>query len=145
MTCPTCEHADAHGWFGLRRGTHCRRCHRTWTAPREAHCTLCCRHFSTGENADAHVGSSGCVDPATLCDKRHRPRFKLADRPSGPTWRGAGAYDGPREPQRLGFQPRKAARRVITPDAASDGSVASGEAVEAIDAQPSTDEGNDTP
>jgi hypothetical protein len=87
--CPVCRHADEHGWWG-QNGTHCRKCHRTWTGLREAHCVRCCAHFSTPENADMHVGVTECRDPATLVTRDGSPRLKPVQRASGPTWVGAG-------------------------------------------------------
>lgn len=43
----------------------CHRCGRAWHAVGAAHCTACCRHFSTARNFDRHRRAGQCVDPAT--------------------------------------------------------------------------------
>lgn len=58
-TCVPCGHASEHGWFGLKSGTHCRQCHRTWTGAKQAHCVTCCRHFSSPSTFDFHFGKEG--------------------------------------------------------------------------------------
>lgn len=48
--------------------TSCRRCSRVWTSRRQAHCTGCCRHFSSVTSFDAHQTAGDtravCHDPA---------------------------------------------------------------------------------
>lgn len=43
----------------------CHRCGAAWHAMGAAHCTACCRHFSTARNFDRHRRSGQCIDPAT--------------------------------------------------------------------------------
>lgn len=94
MTCPVCTHADEHGWWGPdHRGTHCRDCHRSWTGLKEAHCTVCCAHFSTDNHAESHRGVRGaCIPPGDVLrntPQGEAPRLRLVDRGSGPVWVGA--------------------------------------------------------
>lgn len=65
--CSVCDYADQHGWWGPdHRGTHCRACHRSWTSTREAHCAVCCAHF-TGDTAfERHWPKGRHADPATV-------------------------------------------------------------------------------
>lgn len=64
--CDTCIHAAKHGHWGDSRITHCKRCHSTWNRETNiAHCTSCCRTFSTPANFDKHRKEGECVDPAT--------------------------------------------------------------------------------
>lgn len=64
-------------------------CGRQWAGLREAHCTLCHRHFSTPANFDAHRPSSkknprgACVDPETI-EKPYLMRIK--ETVWGPMW-----------------------------------------------------------
>lgn len=86
VECPVCEHNRLHGWTGLRKGSHCRDCHRTWTGLREAHCTLCCAHFTTPANFDRHLTRAGCQPPAGVVDKAGAPRLVAIERASGLVW-----------------------------------------------------------
>jgi len=53
--CVVCAYARRHGaWPPDHRGTHCKRCHRSWTARGQAHCTVCCAHFSSDGTARLH-------------------------------------------------------------------------------------------
>lgn len=46
MTCSACSYsADRGGWPPGQQGTHCPRCHRTWTGKQQTHCRACCLHF----------------------------------------------------------------------------------------------------
>ncbi len=64
-TCPTCTHADKHGWWGPgHAGTHCRGCHRSWTSKAQAHCTICHGHFVTDGVAELHWRGYTHLDPA---------------------------------------------------------------------------------
>lgn len=66
-TCPTCSYADAHGWWGPdHQGTHCRDCHRSWASKAQAHCAVCCAHFTTDGVAELHWRSSRHVDPSQV-------------------------------------------------------------------------------
>ena len=53
--CTVCAHIAAHGWIGPRAASHCRRCHRSWKAKGQSHCTGCCEHFSSPSAADLHL------------------------------------------------------------------------------------------
>lgn len=101
MTCPVCAFADEHGWWGPgHRGTHCRDCHRSWTALKEAHCTACHEHFSTDAHAQSHRGPNGsCRHPSAVLRttaQGNRPRLRLVDRGTGPVWVGADRFDAER-------------------------------------------------
>ena len=70
-TCPRCEHARVHAWWGYLPGTrtvgtHCSTCHRDWTGLSEAHCTVCHEHFSTDGVAKAHWTKDGHVAPESV-------------------------------------------------------------------------------
>jgi hypothetical protein len=87
--CEPCKHAVLEGWWGPLPGgcrTHCSTCHRSWSSLREAHCTLCCRHFVSHKVADRHWGPDGCMDPATMLKRDGRPWFQARERPGGVTW-----------------------------------------------------------
>lgn len=78
--CTVCDHARIHGWDGLKHGTHCRGCHRTWTGLKELHCTRCHQHFASEAGADAH-------QPRGIrCRKPPSERFQIEMRRSGPVW-----------------------------------------------------------
>jgi hypothetical protein len=64
-TCPTCSYADQHGWWG-HQGTHCRGCHRSWTSTAQAHCAVCCVHFTSDSAAERHWVKGRHADPATI-------------------------------------------------------------------------------
>jgi hypothetical protein len=66
--CPICTFADAHGWWGpsVKGGTHCRRCHRSWTSTGQAHCTVCHEHFTSDSAAERHWVKGRHTDPATI-------------------------------------------------------------------------------
>lgn len=85
MDCPVCAFADEHHWWG-RDGTHCRKCHRSWTSRAEAHCTTCCAHFTKPSTAGLHLTARGCQPPEAVMDREKRPKLKLVERSSGPTW-----------------------------------------------------------
>ena len=51
-TCKECAHNLKNAWFGLAKGTHCRGCHKSWSAG--SHCYGCHRHFSSGTGFDLH-------------------------------------------------------------------------------------------
>jgi hypothetical protein len=60
VACPICAYADAHGWWGPNhRGTHCRKCHRSWTAKGATHCSVCWEHFATDGTAQLHWAGRG--------------------------------------------------------------------------------------
>lgn len=82
--CEPCRHEAEHGWWGIK-GTHCRRCHRTWIGYTECHCASCCLHFGSVAAFDAHFRRDECGTPP-LTTKTGRPAFKLIDRASGPVW-----------------------------------------------------------
>lgn len=92
--CPLCAYAKEHGsWPTSHRGTHCHDCHRSWTGLREAHCTVCCAHFSTDAHAESHRGPRGtCIPPASVLRKDGQARMRLTDRGSGPVWVGADKF-----------------------------------------------------
>ena len=74
-TCEHCEHAHRYGWWGPRhKGTHCRRCHLSWTARAQQHCTVCCSHFSSESAANLHWGSGESSKPPAYAAKHLDPR-----------------------------------------------------------------------
>ena len=96
MTCPRCEHAKLHGWWGPpHQLTHCRKCHRDWTAASsQAHCVTCCAHFSTYHGADMHLTPAGCRPPETVRTKAGAPRLVRGHDKHGPIWRRTGGRWG---------------------------------------------------
>ena len=56
----------------------------------EAHCPMCCQHFTSDHAFDRHLAHpqsrDWCYDPSTLRDRLGRKVFKLVQRASGPTW-----------------------------------------------------------
>ena len=53
--CTTCAHSRRHGHWGPTvpsTGTHCRRCHATWTGTAAAHTPCCCTTFGGNRGAD---------------------------------------------------------------------------------------------
>jgi hypothetical protein len=69
---------------------YCLDCGRKWSARGEAHCAMCCRHFSSDSAFDRHLAApdadENCYDPATLTKKNGQPAFVLTERASGPMW-----------------------------------------------------------
>lgn len=63
--CAACAHAQAHGSWG-QAGTHCRKCHLSWTSTAQAHCTVCCGHFASNGTADHHWRKGEHVAPASV-------------------------------------------------------------------------------
>ena len=72
--CAPCAHRHTTGWWGNtpvgRQLHHCERCHRTWTAKREAHCVSCCQHFGGDAGFDLHRRGGKCSDPRALVGKK---------------------------------------------------------------------------
>jgi hypothetical protein len=90
-TCPRCQHAKAHGWWGPPRGlAHCRKCHRDWRGTAQAHCVTCCQHFSTYSAADLHLTRTGCRPPDQVLTKIGAPSLMLDHDKHGAIWRWAG-------------------------------------------------------
>lgn len=85
LECATCQHNRDRGWWGLQRGTHCRECHRTWTAG--AHCYACHLHFSSGTGFDLHQ-REGCHDLAEQIYACGAPRFVVLGPPGQETITG---------------------------------------------------------
>lgn len=88
-------YANAHDGFAREApaGTaHC-DCGRQWTGLREAHCSVCHRHFSTPRNFDAHRQYASkktrehviCVDPLTVTLDGGYP-MKIVDTVWGPIY-----------------------------------------------------------
>ena len=76
MSCSICNHASEHGHWG-QSGTHCPRCHRSWTSTSQAHCTRCCAHFAGPTLFDAHLTAHGCEEPSTVTRRQSgEPRFR---------------------------------------------------------------------
>ena len=73
--CATCAFADTHGWWGPgHAGTHCRRCHLSWASTAQAHCVVCCAHFTTAAVADRHWCDGhgpGERQHSASCDGQH--------------------------------------------------------------------------
>ena len=78
---------------------HCRDCHRTWTRHSEAHCTICCNHFSSDRGFDLHLapvrGDDTCFDPATIVRSDGTMMFEIIERNHGPVWRVADPREHP--------------------------------------------------
>jgi len=67
LPCPICAYADVHAsWPPEHRGTHCSTCHRSWTSTAQAHCTVCCAHFTADSVAEKHWLRTQHQDPATV-------------------------------------------------------------------------------
>lgn len=87
--CQMCTNHKELGWWGFSGLTHCRMCHRTWPmTSKQAHCTVCCAHFSSPSAFDLHLGPYGqpvaCLDPGTVVNRK-TGAFLLAQREDG-TW-----------------------------------------------------------
>lgn len=60
--CDPCLNAHKYGWWGPdHKGTHCRGCHRSWTALKESHCPECHQSFSADSLADRHRVGGRCL------------------------------------------------------------------------------------
>jgi hypothetical protein len=80
--CPVCAYAKAHAsWPPSHRGTHCRRCHRSWVSRAQAHCVVCCEQFATDGVAALHWTADGHVHPSLF------PKLERRDEALGPVWR----------------------------------------------------------
>lgn len=90
--CRPCMHAAIFGWWGpplkeLNASTHCKRCHRSWSSIKEAHCTVCCTQFASNEAAQYHWVDDKHLDPAEARrDKKAGggPRYIEQESPFGP-------------------------------------------------------------
>ena len=77
-------------------GTCCTTCGRRWTSPREAHCAVCHRHFTSYAPFDIHLLTSRDGEtvehrePATVTTRDGRAKLVQVERSSGPTWATAG-------------------------------------------------------
>ena len=102
LDCPVCTHNLEHGWWGKTipsNATHCRDCHRTWTAKSAGHCAGCHQHFS-GKTFDAHQTRDRCLtvdEFAAITLPSGEPKFRLDD---SEVWRWAG--ESPLALRRLG-------------------------------------------
>jgi len=66
-TCHICTYASEHGsWPPDHHGTHCRICHRSWSSTSQAHCTVCCAHFTADSAAELHWLRGRHADPADV-------------------------------------------------------------------------------
>lgn len=65
---------------------YCPDCRREWEALGEAHCALCCRHFTSDSAFDRHQVKGECVDPVTLTNRADEFVLQLTERASGPAW-----------------------------------------------------------
>ena len=100
VSCSVCAHADAHGsWPTDHVGTHCRECHRSWTAKGAAHCPVCCGHFAADATAQLHWVGGRHVDPRAVS--------RLIQDADG-VWHMAGKR--PSFPERLSVEARKPSR-----------------------------------
>jgi hypothetical protein len=71
VACAICEYAHKHGWWGPGfRGTHCRKCHLSWTSRSQAHCPVCCQQFASNGVANYHWGT-GKSGNAPAYDAKH--------------------------------------------------------------------------
>ena len=87
--CDLCDSVRREGWWGMSGITHCRACHRTWKmTTKQAHCTVCCAHFSSPSAFDMHLGpyneAVACLDPARVTNKK-TGEILLVQREDG-TW-----------------------------------------------------------
>lgn len=90
--CNICAYARQHGGWPLNhRGTHCSKCHRSWTGFARAHCPVCHELFVTDGTARLHWSGGGYnathLDPTTVIDKSGAPKLVLD---SDGIWHGAG-------------------------------------------------------
>ena len=81
--CDLCANNLRDGWWGVAGVTHCHQCHRTWGGFRQAHCVLCCRHFSTDGAAEQHRKNDRCMSDRSLERRKLR---KVQDK-WGDLWR----------------------------------------------------------
>lgn len=86
VSCEVCRHDLEHGWFGLKSGTHCRGCHRTWTGLKEAHCTACHELFGSVSTSDLHDPGMVCKPPGNLRRIDGTPALRPRQRASGIVW-----------------------------------------------------------
>jgi hypothetical protein len=87
----------------------CSKCTRQWTAPSQAHCTVCHEHFSSVSAADLHLRPHDDgervehLDPAVIVKRRTgEPLLKLDQDRFGAIWRRSGdrpemTWDGTQE------------------------------------------------
>lgn len=96
LACAVCRHAvGGNGWG--QSGTHCQRCHRSWTGLREIHCVGCCAHFSTVANLDLHKTRAGaCIPPGEVVGKDGEAKLRTKAGPNGLTWVSAHARQNAR-------------------------------------------------
>ncbi len=135
--CPICTFARVHGsWPPSHRGTHCRDCHRSWTAKRAVHCAFrdkaglrCCAHFASISAANLHWGSGkGNRAPADDADHLDPTEVVALALGSDGTWRMAqerpprllGLCGEPRNGLRVPSPSRKPAPEVPYPSSAYD-------------------------
>ena len=68
-------------------------CGREWSGLAQAPCTVCHVHFSTVANFDRHKPSyTGCLDPATITNRKGELVLKATTNRFGVTWVGAGEH-----------------------------------------------------
>jgi hypothetical protein len=89
--CPACDTISRLGWIGPRAPSHCRRCHRSWTAKAQAQCVACCRHFATTKAAALHQrtardGSAVCRDPGEVRKRDGSAGLVARQDEHGTTW-----------------------------------------------------------
>ncbi len=96
-SCEACAYIAEHGWLGPRAPSHCQRCHRSWTAKNQAHCTGCCSHFSSTSAFDVHLRTHDLgetvehLDPATVRNRKTgEPLLVLGEDDFGSFWRHPG-------------------------------------------------------
>ncbi len=69
----------------------CNDCGREWSGHTEAHCSVCCRHFTSDSAFDLHLAGpqsdDACYPPDSIEDRKGRPVLTLADRRGGETWK----------------------------------------------------------
>lgn len=95
MPCELCTYAAARGsWPPGHRGTHCRRCHRSWTGRRQAHCATCCEHFSADGAFLRHWGGSSDAAPAYEGAHHDPAGIELLRQDDAGVWHHAGEWPG---------------------------------------------------
>ena len=90
-TCGICAYASEHHRWPMT-GTHCQRCHRSWTSTKQAHCVVCHEQFAGNTIADLHWREPKGQPPVHL-DPNTITRLELHDEAMGCVWRSTGNRD----------------------------------------------------
>lgn len=93
--CDICAYAESTGKGyppKLRILSHCQDCHRSWNGFREAHCPVCCAHFSADSVAEKHRVKDRCMTREEMLKhvtEAGKPVFRCVVADNGETWRNA--------------------------------------------------------